>query len=113
MSRMRRAPGRHTIGRLLAADTTWHETRSVTVDECGIRADFRAVWVPEPDSTAVVDPHWLQLRGDGLLPDLYMPPTMNGTQPAWMRAIAACLISVFIFATALGLCLTYGPPTGW
>jgi hypothetical protein len=68
--------------------------------------------VPQPGPDAVVDPNWLRLRSDTLLPALYMPPTMAGRQPAWMRAIAVVLIAVFLLATFLGLCLTYGPPSG-
>lgn len=70
--------------------------------------------VQQPDPDAVVDPNWLRLRGDSLLPPLYMPPTMAGQQPPWMRAVATVLILVFLLATALGVCLTYGPPSaGW
>lgn len=70
--------------------------------------------VPQPDADARVDPHWLRLRGDSLLPTLYMPPTMSGRRPTWMRAIATVLIGIFLLATVLGLCLTYGPPSaGW
>ena len=70
--------------------------------------------VPQPASDAVVDPNWLRLRGDSLLPTLYMPPTMTGQRPTWMRAMAIVLIGVFLLATTLGLCLTYGPPSaGW
>jgi len=68
--------------------------------------------VPQPDSDAEVDPNWLRLRGDSLLPTLYMPPTMAGSRPAWMRAISVVLIGIFLLATILGLCLTYGPPSG-
>jgi hypothetical protein len=70
--------------------------------------------VPPPDPDAVVDPNWLRLRSASLLPTLYMPPMMAGQQPTWMRAMATVLIGVFLLATALGLCLTYGPPNaGW
>lgn len=69
--------------------------------------------VPQPDPDAVVDPNWLSLRGDSLLPTLYMPPAMAGRQPPWIRAMATVLIGVFLLATALGLCLTYGPPGAW
>jgi len=70
--------------------------------------------VQQPHPGAVVDPNWLRLRGDSLLPTLYMPPTMAGQHPTWMRAMASVLIGVFLLATALGLCLTYGPPSaGW
>ena len=41
-----------------------------------------------------------------------MPPTMPGSRPRWMRAVALVLVSIFLLATALGLCLTYGPPSG-
>jgi hypothetical protein len=66
--------------------------------------------VPQADPGATVDPHWLQLRGDSLLPTLYMPPTMAGRRSPAMRLLATVLIAVFLLATALGLCLTYGPP---
>jgi hypothetical protein len=70
--------------------------------------DFSAV--PSVDPEAVVDPFWLQLRGDSLLPALYMPPTMSRRHSAPMRVMAVVLIGVFLLATALGVCLTYGPP---
>jgi hypothetical protein len=66
--------------------------------------------VPAVDPDAVVDPYWLQLQGDPLLPSLYMPPTMAGRHSPLMRALAGVLIAVFLLATALGICLTYGPP---
>ena len=66
--------------------------------------------VPDADPAAAVDPHWLQLRGDSLLPTLYMPPTMAGRRSPAMRMLATVLIAVFLLATVLGLCLTYGPP---
>ena len=70
--------------------------------------------VPAADPSAVVDPNWLRLRGDSLLPSIYMPPAMVGSRPTWMRAIALGLIGIFLLATALGICLTYGPPNaGW
>jgi hypothetical protein len=67
--------------------------------------------VPGADPAAVVDPHWLDLRGDSLLPSLYMPPTMAGRHGSLMRVVATALIGVFTLATTLGICLTYGPPT--
>jgi hypothetical protein len=77
-------------------------------------ADIAFADVPQPDANAVVDPNWLRLRDDSLLPSLYMPPSMAGRRPAWMRAMALVLIGVFLLATALGLCLTYGlPNAGW
>jgi hypothetical protein len=66
--------------------------------------------VPAADAEAAVDPHWLALRGDSLLPTLYMPPTMAGRRSPAMRLLATVLIAVFLLATVLGICLTYGPP---
>jgi hypothetical protein len=66
--------------------------------------------VPAADADAAVDPHWLALRGDSLLPTLYMPPAMAGRRSPAMRLLATVLIAVFLLATALGICLTYGPP---
>lgn len=67
--------------------------------------------VPPADPAAVIDPFWLELRGESLLPSLYMPPTMAGRHGSFMRVIAVALIGVFTLATTLGICLTYGPPT--
>lgn len=39
-----------------------------------------------------------------------MPPTMAGRRSPAMRLLATVLIAVFLLATALGICLTYGPP---
>jgi hypothetical protein len=66
--------------------------------------------VPTADPDAVVDPFWLDLRGPALLPNAYMPPFVPGRRPPWLRAVAALLAGVFVFATALGFCLTYGIP---
>jgi hypothetical protein len=66
--------------------------------------------VPEVDPTAVVDPHWLELRGQIALPTVYLPPAMGGIRPRWMRFVSLVLVSIFGLATALGVCLTYGPP---
>jgi hypothetical protein len=70
--------------------------------------EFTAVPTAAPE--AVVDPHWLELRGDSLLPTLYMPPTMAGRRSPAMRLLATVLIAIFLLATMLGICLTYGPP---
>jgi hypothetical protein len=77
-----------------------------------MNGDIAYADVPSPDPDAGVDPNWLRLRGDSLLPSLYMPPPMTGHRPTWMRAMAMVLVGVFLLATALGLCLTYGPPSG-
>jgi hypothetical protein len=66
--------------------------------------------VPTVDPHAVIDPHWLELQGDSLLPTLYMPPIMAGRHSPMMRLMALALIAVFLLATVLGICLTYGPP---
>jgi hypothetical protein len=72
------------------------------------RQDF--VDVPDVQPDAVIDPYWLELQGDSLLPSLYMPPTMAGRRSPLMRVMATVLIAVFLLATVLGICLTYGPP---
>jgi hypothetical protein len=66
--------------------------------------------VPDPDDDAEIDPHWLSLRGDSILPTVYMPPAMAGEHAAWTRLMALVLVAVFIAATTAGICLTYGPP---
>jgi hypothetical protein len=71
--------------------------------------DFEAV--PTAERDAEIDPFWLELRGESLLPSLYMPPTMAGRRSTLMRVVASGLIGVFMLATSLGICLTYGPPT--
>jgi hypothetical protein len=67
--------------------------------------------VPAADPTAEVDPNWLRLRADALLPMFYMPPTMAGRRSMPIRIVAAVVIGVFMFATTLGVCLTYGGPS--
>jgi hypothetical protein len=81
----------------------------VTPDDPIPAVDFADI--PTADPSAVVDPFWLELRGDSLLPTLYMPPTMAGRRSSLMRFVASGLIAVFMLATTLGICLTYGPPT--
>jgi hypothetical protein len=66
--------------------------------------------VPSAAPDAELDPHWVALRGESLLPSLYMPATMPGRHGSFMRMIATALIGVFTLATTLGVCLTYGPP---
>jgi hypothetical protein len=83
-------------------------TELLDLNQAVTTSEFAAV--PDVDPDAVVDPFWLQLQGDSLLPMLYMPPTMAGRHSPWMRVMATLLIAVFLLATALGICLTYGPP---
>ena len=84
------------------------ETRGVITES----DEVEFVDVPSADPAAEVDPHWLELRGGSTLPSLYMPPAMAGRRPGWMRALATFLISIFLLATGLGVCLTYGSPLG-
>ncbi len=66
--------------------------------------------VPDVPAGAEVDPHWQALLGRvSALPAAYLPPTMPGIRPRWMRASAGVLVGAFMSATACGVCLTYGP----
>jgi hypothetical protein len=78
------------------------------VTEPGVAYDA----VPDVSSDAVVDPHWLDLRGASTLPAVYLPPAMPGRRSLWTRVVAVALVAIFLGATAAGVCLTYGPPTG-
>ena len=84
------------------------QTRIVITESTDV--DFADV--PAADPAAEVDPHWLTLRGDSLLPTVYMPPAMGGSHPGWIRVMATLLVSIFLLATGLGICLTYGSPVG-
>jgi hypothetical protein len=75
-------------------------------------ADTDFADVPGADPGAEIDPHWLRLRGESTLPSVYMPPAMPGSHPGWMRAMATFLVAIFLLATGLGICLTYGSPIG-
>jgi hypothetical protein len=81
--------------------------------DVGPQVAFADVGGPDPD--AVVDPHWLDLRTGAMLPMSYMPPAMPGPapRPPWLRAVAVVLVTIFLAATAAGVCLTYGPPSHW
>ncbi len=65
--------------------------------------------VPSAEPDAILDPHWLELQGTPALPEIYLPPAMPGGQPPWRKVVAIALCSVFVLATAAGVCLTYGP----
>jgi hypothetical protein len=65
--------------------------------------------VPAADPTVEIDPHWVEFRGDSLLPTLYMPAPMAGRHGTFMRIMAAWLVGIFMLATSLGVCLTYWP----
>lgn len=90
-----------------------YQSMDESTDESADECTWDAVaydQVPDPDAEAEVDPHWLQLRGESPLPLIYMPPAMTGAHAPWLRVMALVLISVFVAATATGICLTYGPP---
>lgn len=84
-------------------------TDQITAAESTGNGEFAAV--PGADPTAEIDPHWLELRGESLLPTVYMPPAMAGRHGSLIRIVATTLVGIFTFATTLGVCLTYGPPT--
>jgi hypothetical protein len=65
--------------------------------------------IPAADNEAEIDPHWLTLRGPALLPPTYLPPSMSGSHSRTSKATASVLIAVFLLATTLGVCLTFGP----
>ncbi len=66
--------------------------------------------VPEVPAGAPVDPHFSALlHGVSGVPAAYLPPSMAGTRPRWMRASASLLVAAFGAATTCGVCLTYGP----
>jgi hypothetical protein len=47
----------------------------------------------------------------GLLPEWYMPATMDGARPVrkrWHRRVALMVIVSFLLIDAFGLCITYG-----
>jgi hypothetical protein len=112
------APGGHAKAAmsyrwLLAVCAAVDDTRRVTMTalpDVDLNSPTDFADVPDVAPDAVVDPFWLQLQGDSLLPSLYMPPTMAGRHSTGMRVMAVVLIAVFMLATALGICLTYGPP---
>lgn len=66
--------------------------------------------VPSADPDAVIDPNWSQQRSSGPLPTTYMPPAMGGPRSPVIRVVALVLIGIFVTASAVGVCLTYGPP---
>ena len=71
-------------------------------------------FVPDVDEDAEADPHWLELRNEATLPQIYMPPAMAGHHSPRQRLIAGVLIGILVLGTALGVCLTFGPQVlGW
>ena len=90
------------------ADT---EVMSSTLDQTDDDfAELEFCDVPAADPSAEVDPHWQKLT-TALLPAFYMPGTMNGKRSLPIRIVATIVIGVFMFATTLGYCLTYGAPS--
>lgn len=64
---------------------------------------------PAIPADAVPDEHYLELLRSSKLPQAYLPPAMPGPQKPWVRLSASIVIGIFVLATALGICLTYGP----
>ena len=64
---------------------------------------------PAIAADAVPDEHYLDLLRTSKLPQAYLPAAMPGPQKPWVRASASVVIGVFLLATVLGICLTYGP----
>jgi len=73
------------------------------------RSDAAGGDVPSAEPDAILDPHWQELQGTSRLPAIYLPPAMSGSQRSWRKVVAVVLCSVFVLATASGVCLTYGP----
>jgi hypothetical protein len=61
------------------------------------------------EDAAVPDPHYLELLRSSRLPQSYLPAMMGGPKKAWIRISSLLIIGVFLLATTLGICLTYGP----
>jgi hypothetical protein len=55
------------------------------------------------------DPHYRELLRSSKLPQAYLPAMMAGPQKPWIRVAAGLVIGIFVLATVLGVCLTYGP----
>ncbi|NQU36364.1 MAG: hypothetical protein HQ526_02050 [Actinobacteria bacterium] len=66
--------------------------------------------VPAASLDAELDHRYVEMRGGTTLPRTYLPPSMPGNQPQWIRGVALVVIAMFLGATAAGVCLTYGPP---
>ena len=65
--------------------------------------------VPDVPADAVIDPHWQDLRTETPLPAIYLPSAMGGAHKGWVRWSVWVMVFVFLTATSLGICLTYGP----
>lgn len=65
--------------------------------------------IPSAGRDAELDPHWVDLRGPITMPLFYLPPAMPGRHSGRSKALALVLIGVFLLATAVGACLTFGP----
>jgi hypothetical protein len=79
----------------------------VTADAPVPDEDFSQV--PSAPRDAEVDPHWIDLRGPVTMPLFYLPPAMPGRHSRRSKALAMVLTAVFLLATAVGACLTFGP----
>jgi hypothetical protein len=79
--------------------------------EQGSSSDLDSAYLEamEESGEPVPDPHYLELLRSSRLPQAYLPATMAGPQKAWIRIASMLVIGIFVLATALGICLTYGP----
>ncbi len=91
----------------VALSASGTQTRPMEDETSKTYEDFSQVPSAEPD--AELDPHWVELRGPVTMPPFYLPPAMPGRHSRHAKALAIVLIGVFILATAVGACLTYGP----
>ena len=69
----------------------------------------------DPDEPLGADAVPLDLYPEGsgrFLPTWYMPPVMRFGSRPWQRWAIAAIILAFLAIDALGLCSTYGLPTG-
>ncbi len=73
-------------------------------------ADIPFDQVPAAGPEAELDTRYVEMRGATTLPRTYLPPSMSGNHPSWIKAVALGVIVMFLGATAAGVCLTYGPP---
>ncbi|CAB4885190.1 unannotated protein [freshwater metagenome] len=83
------------------------QTRPMT-DEAAVQDEDYAQ-VPSAGRDAELDEHWVELRGPVTMPPFYLPPAMPGRHSRRSKVLAVVLIAVFVLATAVGACLTYGP----
>lgn len=87
---------------------------SAADDEVALADEVAVDWsdyatVPDVPADAVIDPHWQELRTETPLPSIYLPSAMGGEHAGWVRISVWLVVAIFLTATTLGICLTYGP----